>query len=197
MYHNDKMKTLQVVFFWECVCVCGWVHGRGSGRGWGGGGGEVKGLELDVLPNVIQWGKIPMTLIWKLSRKRKITSDFYLYKGPLLSTLVFANPEYISSVQWAHIDRDKMYHYIILSHLVMSEAELQFYLFKSDLDRSTPHLKFDPIGVRTLDLQTMTVHFMSMIAEMLALTIRPSVTCCTELILRHYKLCFANCTNTR
>ena len=49
-------------------------------------------------------------------------------------------------------------------------------------DRSTTHPKIDPTGVRTYDLQIMTVHFMH-VTETPALTTRPSVTLGFELMI--------------
>ena len=43
----------------------------------------------------------------------------------------------------------------------LSAVQLNMFGSSTTWDRSTMHPKFDPIGVRTHDLQIMTVHFMS------------------------------------
>ena len=45
----------------------------------------------------------------------------------------------------------------------VTALHLQLYIWiKCNLDGSTTHLKFDPTGVQTHDLQLITVHFMSL-----------------------------------
>ena len=42
------------------------------------------------------------------------------------------------------------------------DLEVDVFDSSTTWDRSTTHFKFDPTGVRTHDLQIMTVHFMSL-----------------------------------
>ena len=70
----------------------------------------------------------------------------------------------------------------------MVSMEGRDFIFGSSmtLDRSTTHPKFDPTGVRTHDLQIMTVYFMSL--RRLLLTTLPSVTSKKRNVLRYYLL---------
>ena len=85
-----------------------------------------------------------------------------IFSNPVLTTLLRI---YIFSICELNANK-RLYQIPSCSHNMFSSS--------TTWDRSTTHPKFDPTGVRTHDLQLMTVIFMS--TETPSLTTRPSVT---------------------